>query len=155
MRRDLYTRRCSLAHSRLNGNCPLLLVCLGFCFEKMADQPVSPYGGGRWNCGPPKGVPHGAKSEFQAAAQKKSRDCKMSEVCDQKEVLCTRTFGIVCAQASQFVRSVLSVSICVTSCVLPASSQKVDRCSRCSRRYALEKTQAFCLEKKTFYFAAA
>jgi len=49
----------------------LLLVCLGFAVKKYAVQPVSLFGEGRWNCGPPKGVPDGAKCEFQAMQGKK------------------------------------------------------------------------------------
>ena len=62
-----YAVALSLLTFKVEWQCCLLLSAFGLAFLKKAPL----FWGGRWNCGPPNGVPHGAKREFQAWAQKK------------------------------------------------------------------------------------
>ena len=72
MRRHLYARRCRSTPFKVEQHfARCCWFVWGFALKKFAVQPVSLFGGGRWNRGPPKGVPHGAKCEFQAIATKK------------------------------------------------------------------------------------
>ena len=58
----------------MNGASPVAVGLFGGAFEKIilrCSTCFLSFVEGRWNCGPPNGVPHGAKSEIQATAQEK------------------------------------------------------------------------------------